>query len=353
MKSRKYVVLLTMLLLWGCSIAYGHDFVVTINGQKVFFSIKSSKNRTAEVTYNGSIADAKPTYYEGDLTVPDKVKHQDVIYTIVGVSAKAFSGADKLTAVTLPSGIVSIGDFAFEGCTSLRKVIFPGNEVKFGQGVFFKCDKIQDVSLGSDWKEVDLKMFRWSDSLKVIALPAKVERVLNFKSLKNLRSVSVDVNNTRFSSIDGILYNSKNELLGCPRAYEGRVRIAEGTYKVVAGALADCKGITGIDCPESLASLSFKECAYLSKLDEIIFRGDVPMKTAQRNGADVFLLQTANPDVKIVVPRTAKENYKTALVQQAGEYTEIGDTIPFLVEQGNMPKVKNIVGVKSFDKYNK
>ncbi len=351
MKAGK-LILSAVVLLMTCGIARAHDFVVTIEGQKVYFNIKSKKNKTAEVTYNGSIANNLPTYYEGELTIPNKVKHDNIIYSIVGVSAKAFSGADKLTGIILPSGISSIGDFAFEGCTSLSKIIFPGNAVKFGQGVFFKCSKIQDISLGSDWKEVDLKMFRWSDSLKVITIPAKLEIIQNLKALKNLASVSVDINNAHFSAINGLLYSKSNEILyGCPRAYEGKVRVAAGTQTITAGALADCKKITSVDCPESLNSMSFKEFARLANLNELIFRSEEPIKTAEFNGEDVFLLQTANSDVKIVVLKSAKETYKSSLIQQSGEYTEIEGAIPYYVEQNKMPNVKNIVGVKNFEKY--
>lgn len=351
MKVRKLILPVFMLLM-ACGIAEAHDFVATIGGQKVYFNIKSKKNKTAEVTYNGSIANNLPTYYEGELTIPDKVKHDNIVYSVVGVSAKAFSGADKLTAIILPSGISSIGDFAFEGCKSLSKIIFPGNEVKFGQGVFFKCDKVQDVSLGSDWKEVDLKMFRWSDSLRTITIPAKLERIHNFKSLKNLMSVSVDINNARFSAIDGILYNKGSEILyGCPRAYKGNVRVAASTTTITSGALADCKYITRVDCPESLISLSFKEFAHLPNLKEIIIRSKEPIKTATLNGEEVFLLQVGNPDIKIVVLKSVKDAYKSSLIQESGEYTEIGDSIPYYVESDMMPIVKNIVGVKDFEKY--
>lgn len=341
-----------MMLLMAGGIGHAHDFVVTINGQKVYFNIKSAKNKTAEVTYNGSISNGQPTYFEGELTVPAKVKHDNVVYSVVGVSAKAFCGADKLTGIILPSGIVSIGDFAFEGCSSLRKVLFPGNEVKFGQGVFFKCDKIQDVSFGSDWKDVDFRMFRWSDSLKTVAIPAKMEKINNFKSLKNLASISVDVNNSRFSAIDGILYNKKGDVLyGCPRAYQGKVRIADGTATITAGALADCKAVTGIVCPESLKSLSFREFANLSTLEMIVFKGIEPVKTAKRGGEELFLLQVAAPNVKIVVLKSAKNLYKALLVRHSGEYTEMEGSAPYYVEQSKMPDTKNIVGVKDFSKY--
>lgn len=340
------------LLLLSYTIANAHDFVVTLDGQKVYFNILSKKDKTVEVTYNGSISKKQPTYIDGELTIPAKVKHDNIVYSVVGISAKAFSGADKLTSIVMPMGMTTIGDFAFEGCTLLNKIIFPGNTIKFGQGVFYKCAKIQNVSFGSDWKNIDLKIFRWSDSLTVINIPAKIEKIHNMKSLKNLESITVDINNERFSSIDGILYNkSQNIVYGCPRAYKGNVKIVNGVETINSGAFIDCKEITRIDLPASITTLSFREFSRAVGLKEIIFRSERPIFTAKKESKEVMLLQVANPTIEIIVPKQAKNAYKEALNQTNGEYTELNDTIPYTVETSKMPSIKNIVGVKNFTKY--
>lgn len=346
------VVMIFALMLMAGEAARAHDFAVTLDGQKVYFNIKSQKDRTVEVTYNGSAADKRPTDYVGELTIPAQVRHDNTVYSVVGIGAKAFSGADKLTGVVMPTGMTVIGDFAFEGCAALSKIIFPGNRVRFGQGVFFKCDKIQDVSFGSDWKEVNLQMFRWSDSLRALTIPAKMERIQNMKSLKHLESISVDVNNARFSASDGVLYDKSGETLyGCPRAYRGVLRVAEGTRRITEGALVDCKDVTRVDLPESLETLPFGEFSRMDNLAEIVFRGSKPVVTAEKEGRGVLLLQVGNPEVKVVVPKEAVKVYRDALAQEAGEYVGREGEASHFVEEGQMPGVKNVVGVKNFAKY--
>ena len=344
--------ILSCLLLLVCSLMQAHDFVVSLNGQNVYFSIKNKKDKTTIVTYKGSIAASTPTDYEEELVIPAKVKHDSIVYSVVGIGAKAFSGAEKLTGIVLPMGITSIGDFAFEGCTSLSKIVFPGNEVKFGQGVFFRCEKIQYVSLGSDWRGIDLQMFRWSDSLRTLAIPAKVEKIRNMKSLKRLESILVDANNERFASVDGVLYNkNKVTLYGCPRAYTGTLRVLEGTKKITSGALVDCIGITRVDLQESLESMSFKEFGRMKSLQEIIFRKETPIPTAMNKGVEVFLLQVANPEVQIIVPKKSLKIYQNAMAKQEGEYMEIDGKIPFVVDDNDLPKASNVKGIKNFSKY--
>ena len=343
------------LLLAGCSMASAHDFTVTVGGQKIFFNIKNKINKTVEVTYNGSISEKKVSEAKGNLEIPAKVKHNNVVYTVVSIGAKSFSGANRLEGVTIPATVKSIGGFAFEGCTSLSKIIFPGGDVSFGEGVFFKCASIKDISFGSDWRLLDLSRFRWSDSLTVVAIPAKIEKVQGLKSLKNLKSVSVDVNNVRFSSHDGVLYNKDGKILyGCPRSYSGILKVKEGTETVSANALIDCPHITLIDFPETIKSFSFRETSRMAELETIVFRGETPVKTAYKGKEGKFLLQVANTGVKIVVPANSKKIYKSALVKDEGEFSETLDAnnTPFLVKREQMAKEGNITGVKNFSKYN-
>ena len=343
------------LLLAGCSLVNAHDFSATVDGQKLFFNIKSKTNKTVEVTYNGSISDKKNSEVKGVVEIPAKVKHNNVVYSVVSIGAKSFSGAGKLEGVMIPSTIKSIGGFAFEGCTSLSKIIFPGSEIRFGEGVFFKCTSIKDITFGSDWKAIDLSRFRWSDSLTTIIIPAKIEKIQGLKSLKNLKSVSVDVNNSRFSSYNGVLYNKNGKTLyGCPRSFNGNLKIKDGTEVISPGALIDCYNITLVDFPLTIKSFSFRETSRMALLETIIFRGNEPVKTAYNGNDGKFVLQVANGDVKIVVQNNSKKDFKSALIKEAGEFSESTDTnsTPYIVKADQLPKESNIIGVKNFSKYN-
>lgn len=343
------------LLLAGCSLANAHDFTVTVNGQKLFFNIKSKTNKTVEVTYSGSISDKKVTDIKGNLEIPANIKHNNVVYSVVSIGAKSFSGASKLEGITIPASVKSIGSFAFEGCISLSKIIFPGGEVAFGEGTFFKCTSIKDITFGSDWKNVDLSRFRWSDCLTTITIPAKIEKIQGLKTLKKLRSVIVDVNNTRFSSYNGVLYNKEGKILyGCPRSYTGTLKIKDGTEAISKDALIDCTHITQIDFPSTIKTFSFRETSRMDLLEAIVFRGSTPVNTAYRGNEGKFVLQVANADVKLIVPNDSKKEYKSALVKDGGEFAASKDanSTPYVVKADQMPKESNIIGVKNFSKYN-
>lgn len=351
MRNIKKQILLPVVLAFATA-ASAHDFTVTQNGQLLYFNITSKVNKTAEVTYNGSIADKRDCVVSGDVEIPSKVKHENVVYTVTGIEAKAFANAKNLTGITMPSDLTSIGSFAFEGCTSLSKIIFGGKNLKFGQGVFFRCNSIKNVSFGNELKSINFAMFRWSDSLEAVSIPAKVEKIQNLKLLKHLKNISVDANNSHFSAYDGVLYTKDGKTLyACPRAFEGKLTVHEGTETIEQGSLADVPGITSVEFPASVKSFSFREFSQIKGLQSLIFHAMSPVTTAYANGKGCFVLQVANSDVKVYVPGVAKKIYKSELVQEAGEYkvANDGEALAFQVAATELPSVKNIIGVKNFE----
>lgn len=332
--------------------AYAHDFSATVNGQRLYFDITNKAKKTVTVTYNGSIADKKEPELSGVVKIPAKVKHNNVVYEVNAINQKAFANANRLQGVVIPSGVATIGDFAFENCDSLASIVFPGNPVSLGQGVFFNCSAISNVTIGSDWKSIDFAMFRWSESLNSVNIPAKVEKIQGLKKLKHLTSITVDPNNSKFSSFDGMLYSRDGSIYyACPRAYNGKVVIKDGVVKVLSGSLIACVDITSIDIPASVQNISFRETSRMEKLELIVLRADKLIATGYFNGVGKFLFQLVAPKVQIVVPSSSKKIYEDALADKAGEYSESVDGVPYMVTQTELPTKKGIKGVKNFDKY--
>lgn len=346
----KHMIIASLLLYSHEASAY--DFSATVDGQVLFFEITNKVKKTAEVTYDGTMADKKRPEVKGTIKIPAKVKHEDTVYDITAIGRKAFANAEGLRGIIIPSGITTIGDFAFENCDSLSSVVFPGNPVKLGQGIFFNCTGIENITIGSDWKSIDLTMFRWSDMIKDISIPAKIEKVNGIKKLRKLQSISVDPNNTHFLSSDGILYTKDGStLLACPRGREGKISIKDGTKTVSEGSLIDCTSISALFFPESLESISFHETSRMNHLEYVALKRESPIFTGYDNGRGKFFFQLLSPKTEIIVPASAKREYIEVLAKEAGEYSVTPDGIPYSVSSDNLPNIKNIKGVKNFDKY--
>lgn len=305
-------------------LAAAHDFVTNSpDGQKLYFNISDAKKQTVSVTFEGSASKRTASAANGHLQIPAKVNYNGKEFRVTAIEAKAFAGATHLQSVTMPNGIVEIGDFAFEDCTSLHKIVFPGNPVKFGDGVFFRCKTIQNISLGSDWESVNLKMFRWSDCLGELYVPAKISKLHNLKFLRQLHTLKVDDNNLHFRSIKGLLYSRDGKTLyACPRNYYGEVEVAEGTEVIAKGAFADCLKLRKVDLPSTLRYISYEEFASQQYLDTLTFRSVTPVKTATQKGEEVFVLRVAKRNMVVQYPWAGRKEMKRIRRTEAGEFAD-------------------------------
>ena len=316
-RTRLFLFLLFILLPFPGG---AHDFTAKLKGgQTLYFNITDTVGHTVELTYEGRIRDNRDILPTGRLELPRTVKYKDVIYTVTAIGPKAFSGATELEAVVIPGTVKKIGDFAFEDCKSLSSVLFPGSPVELGEGVFYRCPAIENISLGTEWKELNLAVFRWSDSLKRIVIPSRVEKITNLKTIAPLESVEVDPNNNTFLSADGLLLSKNGKtLFACPRARSGKVVVPDGVEKVLDGAFIDCLTIETVTFPESLKELPYQEFSRNAVLSSVKFLSSEPLLNYKQEDASFFALQVANPALKVFVPGSSISNWQKAVYNAEG-----------------------------------
>ena len=332
--------------------SHAHDFSVTLNGQRLYFNILDNEKKTTFVTYGGKFSDTDKNTLKGEINIPDKIKYNDLVYTVTGIGQKAFANAKELKEITIPATVSRIDDFAFENCDSLRIINFPENPVRFGEGVFFNCNQIEKVSIGKNWTEINFTMFRWSKNLKSVFIPENLKKIRGLKMLKYLKYIEVDSSNNSYDSYKGMLYSKNGKILyACPRAYEDTLWVREGTEKVLEGALIDCRLITTLILPSTLQNISFRETSEMKDLKEIIIHKEQPLITGYLDETGYFFFQLADPKVMIFVPQKSKKDYIKSLAKEAGEYKETIDGVPYRVTTIELPLKKNIKGVKNFKNF--
>jgi hypothetical protein len=86
----------------------------------------------------------------------------------------------------------------------------------------------------------------------------------------SLASINVDVENTVYASIDGILYNkAKTQLIKAPLGISGVVTISEGVTSIDGYAFDGCGNITSIFIPTTITSIeygAFRDCTGLTSI---------------------------------------------------------------------------------------
>jgi len=106
--------------------AQDYDFTAKVGGNTLYFYITDMHRNTVEVTYPGASESdpwkgvKKP---HGQLSIPETILHDSVLYKVTAIRYNAFQGCDRITLLVLPSGISEIGEEAFAGCKHIGKIV--------------------------------------------------------------------------------------------------------------------------------------------------------------------------------------------------------------------------------------
>ena len=84
----------------------------TININGIWYNI-FPYDKIAEVTYNPS----KSPDYSGDITIPEQIKYNSIVYPVTKIGDAAFAYCTNLTSVIIPRSVISIGWWAFYDCS--------------------------------------------------------------------------------------------------------------------------------------------------------------------------------------------------------------------------------------------
>ena len=100
-------------------------------------------------TYNGSEA-AITSYFGrgGAVSIPQYINGHPV--TAIGngaFSGMGGGGGEKITSVTIPSGVRLIGSRAFSSCTALKSVTIPDTVIDIGNYAFENCPELTSADV--------------------------------------------------------------------------------------------------------------------------------------------------------------------------------------------------------------
>lgn len=198
------------------------------------------------------------------------------------IGSLAFSLSYWLTHIKIPLSVKSIGQNIFEACTSLEDIDVDKNNSYYSssEGVLF--DKLQtslmfcpakkfgDYKIPSTVRTINSISFMNCDQLSSILIPASVTSIGDMAFSRCSASITVDANNSAYSSNDGVLYDKiKSKLLFCPPSMKGSFVIPESVFSVEHHAFIGCINITSITIPTSVKTIcngAFSSCEKLESI---------------------------------------------------------------------------------------
>ncbi|MBQ4562451.1 MAG: leucine-rich repeat protein [Clostridia bacterium] len=244
-----------------------------------------------EYPYNNSanpMFRATNLYLNGELIVDLVIPKELTV-----ISRYAFSGCDSILTVTIPETVTKIDDNAFLDCDNIRGVYIsdlatwcniefadqdsnplsntynlylngvlvkelaiPDSVTVIGNYAFYNCAYITSVIIPDSVEKIGIRSFYGCKSL------ADIDISNNVKIIGRTAFYNTKYYNTSANWEYNILYIGKH-LIRSETSYVGSYDIKSGTRSIAVGAFEDCKNLTAITIPHSVAAINscaFEDC---------------------------------------------------------------------------------------------
>lgn len=197
-----------------------------------------------------------------------------------------YNSRSSITSIVINSGITSIGKLAFQDMYNVKMVSIPGTVTSIGEAAFYDCSALSSITIPSSAKTINDAAFYGCSGLstldipngvttlgsyivnesgvKTINIPASVTNLgdLTF-IISSLTTINVNSGNTKYKSIDGVLYSK-----------DGKTLIAYPTKKEAASFTVPSSVSTiGANAFTQVSNLKSVNLSNVSKIDDWAFSG--------------------------------------------------------------------------------
>ena len=177
---------------------------------------------------------------------------------------------------------------------------------------FNRCQNLVNIEIPSSVKNIDVSAFQCLKNLKNITIPASVVNMGEeeyyttgngnpFSECYNLTSINVEENNSKYSSVDGVLFNKdKTILITYPYAKEQEDYVIPDSLKEIRnGTFSTCKNLRNVKIPNGITKISDTMFYRCENLESVNIPDNV---TKIEHGAFLFCNNVDN----VIIPNSVK-----------------------------------------------
>ena len=226
-------------------------------------------------TNNGTLTITNYTGSGGVINIPGT--NNGLLVT--GIGPQAFFGS-KVTSVTIPNTVTNIGDNAFGNCSSLTNASIPSGVTSIGNAVFSSCSLIgftiqntvtnigilafsgcalTNVVIPDSVTAIGQEAFSSCQALTNVSIGRGVTNIghLAFYFSRVLAAVNVNLSNTAYSSVGGVLFDhSQTNLIIYPPKKTGTSYVITNSVNTIGDyAFASTLNLTNVTIPAGVTNI--------------------------------------------------------------------------------------------------
>lgn len=184
-----------------------------------------------------------------------------------------------MTSIIIPEGVTSIEDDVFGGCSGLTCVTIPEGVTSIGDWAFFWCSSLTSITIPEGVTSIGDWAFDGCSGLTSINIPKSVTSIGNgiFRECSSLHEITVDDENSYFTSINGVLYSKNVTKIYCHPAglKETTFTIPKTVSSIEPCVFFGCSSLTNIDIPSSVTTIGDAAFGSCTNLKDIVIPATV------------------------------------------------------------------------------
>lgn len=204
-----------------------------------------------------------------------------------------FDGDENLNTINIGENVVYIPSYMFYSCVGLTGVYITNIkkwcEINFGNEyanplhcahkLYLNDELITNLIIPNGATKLSEYLFTGFSELVNVVIPDSVQLIGGkFEGCEKLQSINVSNNNTRYASVDGILYDkAKIEIIYVPQAIQGVISIPNTVMKIKYDSFSNRIGLTDITIGNGVISIEFSAFSNCTNLTNVIMGYNVKL----------------------------------------------------------------------------